>query len=122
QTCALPILLRVLADMELEGINLDEEFLKKLSVELDKDIFLLEKNIYEEAGETFNIASPKQLGDILFEKMKLIDKPKKTKTGQYSTAEDVLSFLAKDHKIIRDVLQYRGLSKLKRTNINELPG
>src|SRR5690606_23082665 len=89
-------LLRVLADMELEGINLDEEFLKKLSTELDKDILQLEKHIYEEAGETFNIASPKQLGDILFEKMKLIDKPKKTKTGQYSTAEDVLSYLAKD--------------------------
>ncbi len=114
-------LLRVLADMELEGINLDEEFLKKLSTELDKDILQLEKHIYEEAGETFNIASPKQLGDILFEKMKLIDKPKKTKTGQYSTAEDVLSYLAKDHKIIRDVLEYRGLSKLKSTYVDALP-
>lgn len=114
-------LLRVLADMELEGINLDEEFLKKLSTELDKDILQLEKHIYEEAGETFNIASPKQLGDILFEKMKLIDKPKKTKTGQYSTAEDVLSYLAKDHKIIRDVLEYRGLTKLKSTYVDALP-
>ena len=115
-------LLSVLADMELEGINLDEEFLKKLSVELDKDILQLEQHIYEEAGETFNIASPKQLGDILFEKMKLIEKPKKTKTGQYSTAEDVLSYLAKDHKIIRDVLEYRGLSKLKSTYVDALPG
>lgn len=115
-------LLRVLAAMELEGINLDEEFLKKLSVELDKDILQLEKNIYEEAGETFNIASPKQLGEILFEKLKLIDKPKKTKTGQYSTAEDVLSYLAKDHKIIRDVLEYRGLAKLKSTYVDALPG
>jgi len=115
-------LLRVLAAMELEGINLDGEFLKKLSVELDKDILQLEKHIYEEAGESFNIASPKQLGDILFEKMKLIEKPKKTKTGQYSTAEDVLSFLAKDHKIIRDVLEYRGLSKLKSTYVDALPG
>ncbi len=114
-------LLRVLADMELEGINLDEEFLKKLSKELDTDILQLEKHIYEEAGETFNIASPKQLGDILFEKMKLIDKPKKTKTGQYSTAEDVLSYLAKDHKIIRDVLEYRGLTKLKSTYVDALP-
>lgn len=115
-------LLRVLADMELEGINLDEAFLKKLSSELDKDILQLEQHIYEEAGEKFNIASPKQLGDILFEKMKLIDKPKKTKTGQYSTAEDVLSYLAKDHKIIADVLEYRGLTKLKSTYVDALPG
>ncbi len=115
-------LLRVLAAMELEGINLDEDFLKNLSEELDKDILQLEKNIYEEAGETFNIASPKQLGEILFAKLKLIDKPKKTKTGQYSTAEDVLSYLAKDHKIIRDVLEYRGLAKLKSTYVDALPG
>ncbi len=114
-------LLRVLAAMELEGINLDKDFLKKLSVELDKDILQLEQHIYDEAGETFNIASPKQLGDILFGKLKLIDKPKKTKTGQYSTAEDVLSYLAKDHKIIRDVLEYRGLAKLKSTYVDALP-
>jgi DNA polymerase-1 len=114
-------LLRVLADMELEGINLDKDFLKKLSVELDKDIKRLETEIYNEAGEEFNIGSPKQLGDILFEKLKLIDKPKKTKTGQYSTAEDVLSYLAKDHKIIRDVLEYRGLAKLKSTYVDALP-
>lgn len=114
-------LMSVLASMELEGINLDEDFLKKLSKELDSDILALEKEIYKEAGETFNIASPKQLGDILFDKLKLIDKPKKTKTGQYSTAEDVLSFLAKDHKIIRDVLEYRGLAKLKSTYVDALP-
>lgn len=115
-------LLRVLANMELEGINLDENFLKGLSVELDKDIKRLEAEIYKEAGEEFNIGSPRQLGDILFDKMKLVDKPKKTKTGQYSTAEDVLSYLAKDHKIIRDVLEYRGLSKLKSTYVDALPG
>jgi DNA polymerase-1 len=115
-------LLRVLADMELEGINLDEDFLKGLSVELDKDITRLEAEVYKEAGEEFNIGSPRQLGDILFEKMKLVEKPKKTKTGQYSTAEDVLSSLAKDHKIIRDVLEYRGLSKLKSTYVDALPG
>lgn len=114
-------LLRVLADMELEGINLDQEFLNSLASQLDSDILKLEKDIYEEAGETFNIASPKQLGDILFGKMKLIDKPKKTKTGQFSTAEDVLSVLAKDHKIIRDVLEYRGLAKLKSTYVDALP-
>ncbi len=114
-------LVKVLAAMELEGINLNKEFLKTLSVALDKDIKQLEEEIYNAAGETFNIASPKQLGDILFDRMKLIDKPKKTKTGQYSTAEDVLSFLAKDHKIIRDILDFRGLSKLKSTYVDALP-
>ncbi|MGY3791508.1 DNA polymerase I [uncultured Aquimarina sp.] len=114
-------LLRVLADMEIEGINLDKEFLQSLSEELDKDIKTLESNIYTEAGEEFNIASPKQLGIVLFEKMKLVDKPKKTKTGQYSTAEDVLSYLAKDHKIIQNILDYRGLSKLKSTYVDALP-
>ncbi len=114
-------LLRVLADMELEGINLDEAFLKSLSSQLDSDVLKLEQDIYIEADEEFNIASPKQLGDILFDKMKLVDKPKKTKTGQYSTAEDVLSYLAKDHKIVRDVLEYRGLAKLKSTYVDALP-
>jgi DNA polymerase-1 len=97
------------------------DFLKSLSKQLDEDILHLEKTIYEEAGETFNIASPKQLGEILFDKLKLIEKPKKTKTGQYSTAEDVLSYLAKDNKIIRDVLEYRGLAKLKSTYVDALP-
>lgn len=114
-------LLRVLAGMELEGINLDVAFLNELSVTLDKDILQLEKDIYEAAGETFNIASPKQLGDILFGKMQLVEKPKKTKTGQYSTSEDVLSYLAKEHKIIADVLAYRGLAKLKSTYVDALP-
>ncbi|WP_222983181.1 DNA polymerase I [Flagellimonas meishanensis] len=114
-------LLRVLADMEREGINLDEHFLKELSKELDADIKNLETKIYEQAGEQFNIASPKQLGDILFDKLKLVDKPKKTKTGQYSTAEDVLSYLAKDHEIIKNVLEYRGLTKLKSTYVDALP-
>ncbi|MDT0555283.1 DNA polymerase I [Patiriisocius hiemis] len=114
-------LLRVLADMELEGINLNKAFLQKLSSELDTEIKQLEANIYKEAGEEFNIASPKQLGEILFGKLKLVDKPKKTKTGQFSTAEDVLSYLAKDHKIIADVLEFRGLSKLKSTYVDALP-
>jgi DNA polymerase-1 len=114
-------LLRVLADMELEGINLDTGFLGHLSGELEKDIASLEQRIYQEAGESFNIGSPKQLGEILFDKLKLVDKPKKTRTGQYSTAEDVLSGLAKDHKIIRDVLEYRGLTKLKSTYVDALP-
>src|SRR5690606_1025781 len=114
-------LLHVLADMELEGIKLDEKFLRSLSNDLIDDIKNLETTIYKEAGTEFNIASPKQLGEILFEKLKLIDKPKKTKTGQYSTAEDVLSYLAKDHQIIREVLEYRGLTKLKSTYVDALP-
>lgn len=114
-------LLHVLADMELEGINLDKGFLNSLSEELTHDIAELEKKIYESAGEEFNIGSPKQLGEILFDKMKLVDKPKKTKTGQYSTAEDVLSYLAKDHEIIQHVLDYRGLTKLKSTYVDALP-
>lgn len=114
-------LLRVLAAMELEGINLDETFLKSLSQKLDIDIKTLEELIYKEAGESFNIASPKQLGEILFDKMRLIDKPKKTKTGQYATSEDILSYLAKDHEIIQHILDYRGLSKLKSTYVDALP-
>ena len=114
-------LLRVLADMEREGINLDENFLNDLSTVLDKDIKELEGQIYEQAGEQFNIGSPKQLGEILFGKMKLVDKPKKTKTGQFSTSEEVLSYLAKDHEIIQNVLDYRGLTKLKSTYVDALP-
>lgn len=114
-------LVKVLADMELEGINLDIPFLKNLSIELDQDIKQLEQSIYDMAGEVFNIASPKQLGVILFEKLKLVSKPKKTKTGQYSTAEEVLSYLAKDHKIIQNILEYRGLTKLKNTYVDALP-
>ncbi|WP_418602396.1 DNA polymerase I [Hwangdonia sp.] len=114
-------LLRVLAAMELEGINLDKDFLHSLSEQLNTDIKDLETKIYTEAGEEFNIASPKQLGVILFEKLKLVDKPKKTKTGQYATGEDILSYLAKDHDIIRDILEYRGLAKLKSTYVDALP-
>ncbi|MGV8815209.1 MAG: DNA polymerase I [Gelidibacter sp.] len=114
-------LLGVLADMELEGINLDEQFLNSLSEKLDNDIKTLEANIFKEAGEEFNIASPKQLGEILFDKLKLVDKPKKTKTGQYATGEDILSLLAKDHDIIQHILEYRGLAKLKSTYVDALP-
>ncbi len=114
-------LVSVLTAMEIEGINLDVDFLKSLSVDLSNDITRLEKSIYEQAGEEFNIASPKQLGIVLFENMKLVDKPKKTKTGQYSTAEDVLSYLAKDHKIIEDILLYRQYKKLQSTYVDALP-
>lgn len=114
-------LLRVLADMELEGINLDTVYLSGLSQTLEADITRLQEAIYTQAGTEFNIASPKQLGEVLFEQLKLVDKPKKTKTGQYSTAEDVLSYLAKDHQIVRDILEFRGLSKLKSTYVDALP-
>ncbi|MBA6156207.1 DNA polymerase I [Tenacibaculum sp. S7007] len=114
-------LVSVLTAIEIEGINLDVEFLRSLSVDLSNDITRLEKNIYEQAGEEFNIASPKQLGIVLFENMKLVDKPKKTKTGQYSTAEDILSYLAKDHQIIADVLEYRQYKKLQSTYVDALP-
>ncbi|MDT7831067.1 DNA polymerase I [Flavobacteriaceae bacterium S356] len=114
-------LVSVLTAMEIEGINLNTDFLKELSVALSDDIARLEKNIFEQAGEEFNIASPKQLGIVLFENMKLVEKPKKTKTGQYSTAEDVLSYLAKDHQIIADILEYRQYKKLQSTYVDALP-
>ncbi len=114
-------LLEVLADMETEGINVDESVLKEISKSLDGDIENLEKSIYDKAGEEFNIGSPKQLGEILFGKLKIADKPKKTKSGQYSTAEEVLSFHAKEHQIAQDVLDWRGLSKLKSTYVDALP-
>jgi len=107
--------------MEIEGINLNTKFLSELSVALTDDISRLEKSIYKQAGEKFNIGSPKQLGIVLFEKMELVKKPKKTKTGQYSTAEDVLSYLAKDHEIIQNVLEYRQYKKLQSTYVDALP-
>jgi len=113
-------LVSVLSDMEIEGINLNTEYLASFSKELSSDIQTLEQKIYEQAGEEFNIASPKQLGPILFEKLKLVDKPKKTKTGQYSTAEDVLSSL-KEHQIIADILEYRQCKKLLSTYVDALP-
>jgi DNA polymerase I len=114
-------LVSVLASMEIEGINLNVAFLNELSVELASDIDRLEKSVYEQAGEEFNLASPKQLGIVLFENLKLVDKPKKTKTGQYATSEDILSYLAKDHQIIRDILEFRHYKKLQSTYVDALP-
>jgi len=114
-------LLTVLSEMELEGINVDADFLKSLSVDLTKDILDLETKIYGEANVEFNLASPKQLGEVLFDHLKLVEKPKKTKTGQYKTSEDVLSYLAPDHEIIANILQWRGLVKLKNTYVDALP-
>lgn len=114
-------LVSVLTSMEIEGININTEFLKELSITLTDDIDRLEKSIYQQAGEEFNIASPKQLGVVLFENLKLVDKPKKTKTGQYATGEEILSYLAKDHQIIRDIQDYRQYKKLQSTYVDALP-
>jgi DNA polymerase-1 len=115
-------LIPVLAAMELEGINLDVPFLKEMSVEMAKESSELEQKIYETAGEKFNLASPKQLGDVLFDKMKIGGaKQKKTKTGQYATGEEVLSYLANEHQIVKDILEWRQMVKLQSTYIDALP-
>ena len=115
-------LVGVLASMEKEGINLDVPFLQSLSKELGDDIAQLESRIYEIAGEKFNLASPKQLGDILFDKLKIGGaKQKKTKTGQYATGEEILSYLAKDNEIVSAILDWRSLIKLQNTYVEALP-
>lgn len=115
-------LVSVLADMEMEGIRLDVDFLKEMSTEMDIEIKSLEQKIYETAGETFNLASPKQLGDILFDKLKIGGaKQKKTKTGQYATGEEVLTYLANDNPIVKDILDWRQMVKLQSTYILALP-
>ncbi len=115
-------LVPVLADMEKEGINLDVDFLQKMSVEMTAESKALEQKIYETAGETFNLASPKQLGDVLFDKMKIGGaKQKKTKTGQYATGEEILSYLANDNPIVKDILEWRQMVKLQSTYIDALP-
>jgi DNA polymerase I len=114
-------LVGVLAAMELAGIGIDVPYLNTMATQLEQEAKALEARVFEQAGEAFNLASPKQLGVILFDKLKLVDKPKKTKTGQYSTAEDVLSFLAKDHPIIADILEWRSVQKLNNTYVSALP-
>ncbi len=114
-------LVPVLAAMEAEGVKLETETLERFSVELLEDIQGLEEQIHELAGVDFNIASPKQLGEVLFEKLKVTDKPKRTKTKQYSTSEDVLLKLADKHPIIDKILDYRSITKLKSTYVDALP-
>ncbi|MCE6989924.1 DNA polymerase I [Dyadobacter sp. CY323] len=114
-------LLKVLASMESTGVRLDINALKEMSGVLETDLRITEAEIYEAAGQSFNISSPKQLGEVLFEKMKLIEKPKKTKTGQYATGEDILSDLEANHIIARKILDYRELQKLKSTYVDALP-
>jgi DNA polymerase-1 len=115
-------LISVLAAMETEGIRLDVDFLKSMSTEMDVEIKILEQKIYETAGEKFNLASPKQLGDILFDKLKIGGaKQKKTKTGQYATGEEILSYLANEHDIVKQILDWRQMVKLQSTYILALP-
>ncbi len=114
-------LVPVLVDMELEGVSLDTEELDKVRVTFNERMLQLEQEIYELAGERFNIASPRQVGDILFGKLQLVEKAKKTKTGQYQTSEEVLQALAPKHPIIEKILQHRGLKKLIGTYVDALP-
>ena len=114
-------LIEVLADMEFEGVKIDTASLAELSVLLEEESKVIEKRVYELAGVRFNLASPKQLGDVLFEKLKLDTKAKKTKTGQYATGEEVLSKLAGEHEIAEAILEYRQMVKLKSTYVDALP-
>lgn len=114
-------LMQVLAEMEIEGIRLDTEALAKQSEKITADILNLEKKIFEDAGVEFNLNSPKQLGEILFDHLKLDPKAKKTATGQYATGEEVLSKMRDKHPVINDILDYRQLQKLKSTYVDALP-
>ncbi|RZM09238.1 MAG: DNA polymerase I, partial [Pedobacter sp.] len=114
-------LVKVLTAMEFEGIKVDVDFLNAYSKELEADAKIAEEQVYEQAGVRFNLASPKQLGEVLFEKLKLDPKAKKTKTGQYATGEDVLAKLANQHKICDDILTFRELTKLRSTYVDALP-
>lgn len=114
-------LIHVLADIERTGVNIDTETLADLSKELEQDALREQKKIFEIAGEEFNVASPKQLGVILFDKLKLDSKAKKTKTGQYATGEEILSRLAKEHEIADRILRFREYQKLKSTYVDALP-
>ncbi len=114
-------LMPVLAEMEMNGVRIDTDSLRETSTQFTQRMLEIEKRIYELAGEQFNIASPKQVGDILFAKMKIIEKPKKTKTGQYVTSEEVLQQLRHKHEIVGLILDHRGLKKLIGTYIDALP-
>ena len=114
-------LVKVLADMELNGVRLDTQQLKLTQQTFTERMNAYERHAYEEAGETFNIASPKQVGDILFGKMQLLEKPKRTKTGQYVTSEEVLQQLRGKAPIVDDILNYRGMKKLLGTYVEALP-
>jgi DNA polymerase-1 len=114
-------LAKVLMEMEYEGVKVDVDFLRDYSKELEREAALAEDKVYEQAGVKFNLASPRQLGEVLFEKLKLDPKAKKTKTGQYATGEDVLMKLAHQNKIVEDILVFRELTKLKSTYVDSLP-
>ncbi|MGO1521282.1 MAG: DNA polymerase I, partial [Sphingobacterium sp.] len=113
--------IKVLAEVEKNGVMVNVETLQQSSKEIEKDLDLLEGQIYQKAGVNFNISSPKQLGEVLFDKLQLDPKAKKTKTGQYKTGEDVLLALANKSDIVQDILQFRQLQKLKSTYVDSLP-
>ena len=114
-------LVPVLAEMEMNGVLIDTESLKETSILFTERLVEIERHVYELAGEEFNISSPKQVGDILFGKMQIIEKPKKTKTGQYVTSEEVLQQLRHKHPIVDEILNFRGLKKLLGTYVDALP-
>ena len=114
-------LIEVLEDMERSGVRIDQKSLKEFSLSLGKEILRLESEIHQLAGQPFNVASPKQLGEILFDKLQIAEKPKKTATKQYSTSEEVLQKYISRHPIVEKVLEFRGLSKLQNTYVDALP-
>ena len=114
-------LMKVLATMELNGVRIDAEALKQSSVILSEEMYRLEQAIQELAGVNFNVSSPAQVGEVLFDRLKLDDKAKKTKTGQYSTSEDILEKIKTRHPIVEMILEFRGLKKLLSTYIDALP-
>ncbi len=115
-------LISVLSEMEYQGVRIDTETLEELSEDQKKRIEALEKEVHEEAGVSFNVNSPKQLGEVLFDRLKIVDKPKKTPSGQYSTSEDTLLEYVDQHPIIQKILDVRSLSKLRSTYVEALPG
>ena len=112
---------KILMEMEFEGVNLDKDLIKDISINFKSSLDNLETNIFDFCGKDFNLASPKQLGEVLFDELKIESNPKKTKTGQYSTSEENLSKLSKKHDIVKDILDWRSLQKLMTTYINALP-
>ena len=112
---------RILMEMEFEGVKLDKSLIKKLSIQFDNNLNDTQNKIFDFCGKEFNLASPKQLGEVLFDDLKIESNPKKTKTGQYSTSEETLSKLSKKHTIVKEILDWRSLQKLMTTYINALP-
>ena len=114
-------LIKVLRDMEFEGVQIDVPFLKSYSKQLEAEAKETEKKVFEQTGARFNLSSPRQVGEVLFEKLQLGENVKKTRSGQYATGEDILTKLAKDHPVVQEILDYRELTKLRSTYVDALP-